>query len=334
MRKLVLFGAIAIALVATLIILARLTPWPSVMAIRLLFDHQAARQMEALEPRLPEGIDRRRDLTYGTDRREKVDLFLPSGPTPPGGWPVVLWVHGGAFVSGSRDNIGNYLQILAERGYATLAPDYTLAPSARHPRPTEQVLEALLWLRAAADDHGLDASRIVLAGDSAGAHVALQTAIAIRDPGYAEALGLRPQTDPATLRGLVLFCGAFDLAGMDMDGAFGGFLRTVLWSYLGHRNPADAPDAALFSLFAHLPADLPPLFVSAGNADPLLPQSTALVEQATRLGIPVDPLFFAPDHQPPLPHEYQFTLDPAGEEALARLGTFLQGVMADPAVAQ
>ena len=69
------------------------------MAIRLLFDHQAARAMESLEPRLPDGIDRLRHLTYGTDRREKLDLFLPSGPAPPGGWPVIVWVHGGAFVT-------------------------------------------------------------------------------------------------------------------------------------------------------------------------------------------------------------------------------------------
>ena len=334
MRKLVLFGAIAIALIATLALATRLTPWPTVMAIRLLFDHQAARAMESLEPRLPDGIDRLRHLTYGTDRREKLDLFLPSGPAPPGGWPVIVWVHGGAFVSGSRDNIGNYLQILAAQGYATLAPDYTLAPSGRHPRPTEQVLEALLWLRGAADNFDLDADRIVLAGDSAGAHIALQTAIAIHDPAYAGALNLRPQTDPDTLRGLALFCGAFDLQGMDTEGAFGGFLRTVLWSYLGHADPVEAPDAALFSLFAHLPADFPPLFVSAGNADPLLPQSTALVEQATRRGIPVDTLFFAPDHQPPLPHEYQFTLDPAGEQAFSRLTAFLRGVMSDPPLAQ
>lgn len=327
MRKLVLFGAIAITLVAALLIATRLTPWPSVLAIRLLFDHQAARAMTALEPRLPDGIDRRRDLTYGTDRREKVDLYLPSGPTPPGGWPVILWVHGGAFVSGSRDNIGNYLQILAAQGYATLAPDYTLAPRGRHPDPTNQMLEALLWLRAVADDHGLDATRIVLAGDSAGSHIALQTAIAIHDPAYARALGLAPQTDPATIRGLALFCGAYDLAGMDTEGAFGGFLRTVLWSYLGHQQPQDAPDADLFSLFAHLPAGLPPLFVTAGNADPLLPQSTALAETARRAGVPVDTLFFAADHQPPLPHEYQFTLDPAGEEALARLTAFLSRVM-------
>lgn len=330
MRKLVVLGAVAIGLCISLFLASLLTPWPAVLAIRLLFDHGAAQAMAALEPRLPDGIDRRRDLAYGPESDERLDLFLPSGDPPPGGWPVLLWVHGGAFVSGGRDNIGNYLQILAARGYATIAPDYTLAPTARHPRPTEQMLEALLWLEGAADNHGLDPTRIVLAGDSAGSHIALQTALALNDPAYAEALGLRPRTDPATIRGLALFCGAYDLQGMDSDGAFGGFLRTVLWAYLGQRDAAAAPDAALFSLFAHLAPALPPLFITAGNADPLLPQSTALAEQARAAGLTVDTLFFPADHQPPLPHEYQFTLDAAGEEAFTRLTAFLDRAFAAP----
>lgn len=330
MRKLVLFGAVAIALVAALLLAAQLSPWPKVMAIRMVFDHGARQAMRALEPRLPDGIDRRRDLAYGPESGETLDLFLPSGAAPPGGWPVVLWVHGGAFVSGSRRNVGNYLQILAAEGYATVAPDYALAPSRTHPRPTEQILEALLWLEGAADDHGLDRRRIVLAGDSAGGHIALQTAIALRDPAYAAALGLSPRSDPAAIRGLALFCGAYDLRGMDADGAFAGFLDTVLWAYLGHSPPSDAPDSALFSLFDHLPGTLPPLFVTAGNADPLQSQSLLLAEEARRRGIAVDTLFFPADRQPPLGHEYQFTLDDAGEEAFARLTAFLDRVMAIP----
>lgn len=330
MRKLVVGASVAIALCTALLLATLLSPWPTVLAIRFVFDRDAARAMERLEPRLPDGIDRRRDLAYGPEARESLDLYLPSGAPPPGGWPVVVWVHGGAFVSGSRQNVGNYLQILAAEGYAAMAPDYGLAPANRHPRPAAQMLEALLWLQGAADDHGLDPDRIVLAGDSAGSHIALQTAIALHDPAYADALGLSPQTDPDSLRGLALFSGAYDLQGMDREGAFSGFLQTVLWSYLGHKAPAEAPDAALFSLFAHLPPTLPPLFVSAGNADPLLPQSTALAGMAAARGIGVDTLFFPSDHQPALGHEYQFTLDPAGEEAFARLTAFLRRVMADP----
>ena len=62
----------------------------------------------------------------------------------------------------------------------------------------------------------------------------------------------------------------------------------------------------------------------AGNADPLLPQTTALVERLDGLGVETDTLLFPPDTSPPLGHEYQFLLDtPAGREALSRILAFL-----------
>ncbi len=331
MRRTVLRVTVAIALLATLVLTAfRISPWPSVLALRWVFDREAARAMAALEPRLPKDLIEYPDLAYGTGARARLDLFLPPGPAPPEGWPVLFWVHGGAFVSGSKENVGNYLRLIAAEGYATIAPNYTLAPSRRHPRPTEEMLEALLWLRAAAPRYGLDPGRMVLAGDSAGSHIALQTTIALQDPAYARALSLRPAAGIHLPRGLALFCGVYDLSGLDVDGPFAGFLRSVQWSYFGQRDAASAAPsadaaraAALFSLTDSLPRDLPPLFLTAGNADPLLPQTEALARKAAQRGIPVDALFFPRDRQPPLGHEYQFTLDPAGEEAFERLLAFL-----------
>jgi acetyl esterase len=329
MRRYVLRIALTIALCAACLIAAfQLSPWPSVLALRLLFDRDAARAMAALEPRLPQGLVEHPDLAYGTAERERLDLILPPGPAPPEGWPVLFWVHGGAFVSGRKENVGNYLRLISAEGYAAIAPNYTRAPSARHPRPTEEMLEALLWVHAAAADYGLDPRRIILAGDSAGSHIALQTAIALHDPAYARALNLRPGQAVTRPRGLALFCGIYDLSDLDDTGAFAGFLQTVKWSYLGKPDAADTGDAALFSLFAHVPPDLLPLFLSAGNADPLLPQTEGLAQVAARRGIPVDLLVFPPDHQPPLGHEYQFTLDASGEEALSRLLAYLGRVTA------
>lgn len=80
-----------------------------------------------------------------------------------------------------------------------------------------------------------------------------------------------------------------------------------------------------FSVLQNITRDFPAMFVSAGNADPLLGQSTALAETATRLGVPVQTLFFAQDHAPGLGHEYQFNLDTAaGQEALQRSVEFMQ----------
>lgn len=329
MRHYVLRVALTIVLlVAVLFAAFQFSPWPSVLVIRALFDRDAARAMAALEPRLPTGLVEHLDLAYGTADRERLDLILPPGPAPPEGWPVLFWVHGGAFVSGKKENVGNYLRLVSAEGYAAIAPNYTRAPTARHPRPTEEMLEALLWVNAVAADYRLDPTRIILAGDSAGSHIALQTAIALHDPAYASALNLRPDQAVMRPRGLALFCGIYDLSELDTTGAFAGFLRTVQWAYLATPDAAAAPDAALFSLFAHVPPDLPPLFLTAGNADPLLPQTEGLARVAAQRGIPVDALTFPPDHQPPLGHEYQFTLDASGEEALARLLAYLGRVSA------
>lgn len=329
-RLLRIAGVVAVILAILGVVATRFSPWPMVIVIRQIFDRGAAAASAALVAHLPAGVEERPDLTYDPDDPDgRLDLFLPPGDVPDDGWPVVVWVHGGAWVSGRKEDVGNYLRILSARGFATVAVDYTLAPTARHPGPTRQVNRALGWLRASGEQLGLDMTRVALAGDSAGAQIAAQAGIVETDPAYAGRLGLQAALPAGHLRGLVLFCGGFDATAIDTDGAFGGFLRTVMWAYLGQRDFAAAPDIGLFSIPQNLPPGMPPLFVSAGSADPLAPQSTALADRAAALGIVTDTLFFAPDHQPPLGHEYQFNLDTAaGQEALDRATAFLARLFA------
>ena len=329
MRRLAVSLSVSVLIcLVVLAALAQLSPWPGVYALRFLFNHDAAQTNAALAPLLPPDRVEYLDLPYGPDPRERLDLFLPPGEAPPEGWPVLIWVHGGAFVAGQKEDVGNYLRLLAKQGFATIAPDYSRAPGARHPVPTAQLLEALLWIKAAARDRPIDPARIVLAGDSAGSHIALQAAIALHDPAYARDLGLRPLVEAQAIRGLALFCGIYDLPQDPGRGATGLVLRTAAWAYLGAADPAEAPAAKGFPLLPRLPETLPPVFISAGNADPLLPQSRNLSEMAAAKGIVTDTLFFAEDHAPPLGHEYQFTLDAAGETARTRLLAFLTKVTA------
>ncbi len=75
----------------------------------------------------------------------------------------------------------------------------------------------------------------------------------------------------------------------------------------------------------HVTAAFPPAFISVGNADPLAPHSEELARALVAKGVSVETLFFHPDHQPPLGHEYQFDLDgEAGQRALERAVDFLQ----------
>jgi acetyl esterase/lipase len=74
----------------------------------------------------------------------------------------------------------------------------------------------------------------------------------------------------------------------------------------------------------HVTSAFPPTFISVGNGDPLAPQSMAMADALRSVRVPVDTLFFSPDHQPALPHEYQFDLTrPEGRLALERVVAFL-----------
>lgn len=71
----------------------------------------------------------------------------------------------------------------------------------------------------------------------------------------------------------------------------------------------------------------PPSFITVGNGDPLAPQSVVMAQALQDRGVKVDTLFFPPETEPKLPHEYQFDLDrPEGRQALERLTGFLSGL--------
>lgn len=307
----------------------RVSPWPGVMVIRFIFDRGSAAASAGLEKHLPAGVGERLDLRYDpADPDARLDLFFPASGSAaaasPEAWPVLVWVHGGAWVSGDENQIANYARIVAARGFAVASVNYTIAPEARYPTPVRQVNAALGYLTRESAALSIDGSRIFLAGDSAGSQIAAQIAALTTDPDYAKALGITPAVPAKSLRGLALFCGGYDLATISTEGPFGGFLRTVLWAYSGHRDFKNAPRFETFSVAQYVTVKFPPAFISAGNADPLLPQSIKFAERLRSLGVPVETLFFPEDHEPPLPHEYQFNLDTAaGREALEMLVRFL-----------
>jgi len=325
-RRFLILLALLLVLVVGLFVVS---PWPSVLLIRMVFDRGAAQFSQDLEKHIPTGVVEYLGEVYDVaDSDGLLDLYLP----PPamrdsnnGSPPLVVWVHGGGAISGSRADIGNYARVLAGYGFAVASVDYTVAPEAQYPTPVRQVNDALAYLASNASRLGFEPDRFVLAGDSAGAHIVAQVANLTVSPDYAQLLGIAPTLKPGQLRALVLFCGPYIMRSSEIGGLGGAFMYTVLWSYSGKRDFESDPYFATANVIEHLTNDFPPAFISAGNADPLLPHSEQLASKLEALGTPVEPLFFAVDHQPPLPHEYQFNLDSeAGQLALSEMLTFVR----------
>lgn len=327
-RAVVAAVATVAALLAIGLLAWTLSPWPKSLLIRAAFEAEASRTAAALWAHVPEGIDARHDMAYDPDDPDALlDLYRPAGTPVEQALPVVVWIHGGAFISGRRADVAPYLKILAAEGFATVAVGYSLAPGTRYPRPLAQVNTALGWLQDNAATLGLDTSRVVLAGDSAGAQLAAQIALLATDPAYARQVGIEPLIDASRIRATVLACGALDLSLVDPDASDAGaaFMRTVTWAYSGRRDFRTDPAFGLMSVAEHAGTGFPPTFITAGNADPLLPHSRSMERRLRSFDVEVETLFFPDDHQPPLPHEYQFNLDTdAGRLALERIVDFIQ----------
>jgi acetyl esterase/lipase len=124
---------------------------------------------------------------------------------------------------------------------------------------------------------------------------------------------------------MLLLCGAYDLTLPDYQGPMGDFLHTVLWAYSGRRDFLQASEFKTASVAQYVTREFPPSYITAGNADPLEPQSKAMAERLQQAGVEVDELFYLANYRPALPHEYQFNLDqPEGRNSLQRMLAFLQ----------
>lgn len=146
------------------------------------------------------GIEVRRDLSYGPDARNKLDVYRAGGLKHA---PVVVFLHGGAYVRGDRDVnaevYGNVPTYFARQGFLGVNATYRLAPAARWPAAAQDVAAVVAWLKANAAGFGGDPGRIYLIGHSAGAtHVAT----------YAFMKGLQPAGGPG-IAGIVLMSGRY-----------------------------------------------------------------------------------------------------------------------------
>ena len=120
-------------------------------------------------PRLPAGTQVERDVVYETvgDRALPLDLYRPTAEKPT---PLVIWIHGGGWKSGSKNGAGPALALL-DRGYAVASVEYRLSGEAIFPAAIEDCKAAVSFLRLNADKYNLDADKFGVWGSSAGGHL-------------------------------------------------------------------------------------------------------------------------------------------------------------------
>ena len=236
------------------------------------------------------GVAVTRDVTWRAPGGHD-DLLDIYRPTTPGPHPAVLYVHGGGFRILSKDTHWGMALAFAAKGYTVFVPNYRLAP--RHPYPAAVVdaCEALAWVVAHAREHGADADRLVLAGESAGANLVTALTLAACTPRPEPWARAVYDLAPA-IRAVLPACGILQVSDTDRLGQRGFIndrLRQVSSDYLANRDPdvsLDLCDVVCTLERGEAPArPLPPFFIVAGGRDPVTPDSHRLQAALEKLGV-------------------------------------------------
>lgn len=117
------------------------------------------------------------DLAYGPLPRQKLDVYTPTVPTPPAGFPVVVFFYGGTWTTGERGEYRFMGEALAERGILAVVADYRLYPEVRYPEFLKDSALAVAWSLDNAARLGGDPKRVFLMGHSAGGYNAAMVAL-------------------------------------------------------------------------------------------------------------------------------------------------------------
>ena len=150
--------------------------------------------------------------------RHRLDLFLPKGKKD---YPVVVLIHGGAWVLGDNRSCGLYSAIgefFASQGIGAVLPNYRLSPGVKHPEHIKDVARAFAWTHKHIGEYGGSADKLFVAGHSAGGHLA---ALLATDQRCLKAEGLAT----GTIKGVIAVSGVYRIPPGRMSATLGGHVE-------------------------------------------------------------------------------------------------------------
>lgn len=227
-----------------------------------------------------------RDIEFAKvgDLSLKLDLHLPDKQTA----PLIVYVHGGAWRGGTRDSIP--FAALLKDGFAIASVDYRLSTQALFPAQVHDIKAAIRFLRSKQAQLGIDSRRIVIAGSSAGGHLAALAGVTNRHKELEGTVGDCPDQS-SDVQGIVSFYGGSNLTSiLSQSTEHGVKMRLPALQLLLGGPPAEKADLArLASPVFHIDANDPPLLLIHGDADPQMPpeQSRELAAAYEKAKLPV-----------------------------------------------
>jgi acetyl esterase/lipase len=278
----------------------------------------------------PHDMQLQRNIAYGPLDRHRLDVWRLS--TTPSDAPVIFYLHGGAWTFGDKREQGRpMLHEFVRRGWIVVASNYRLAPRFPWPAQIQDATRALGWIKRNIENYGGDPDRVVVAGGSAGGHLAALLALTSHDDTW------RPEGSEKvrdwSVRGALSFYGVLEMTGDERH--WHGLGRGI--RFLLERRVVQQPYEGNEQLYAELSplarirADAPPFFVVQGTTDTLVDVNVARDFVATFREVAFAPIYYV--ELPLTQHAFDVTASPRTSATTRAAVAFAESVaMARPTI--
>lgn len=267
-----------------------------------------------------------RSTAYGEHRRHRLDVYRHRDLDRTGRAPVLLQIHGGAWVIGNKRQQGQPLMHhLAARGWVCVAINYRLSPRATFPDHLVDCKRALAWVRAHIAEHGGDPDFVVVTGGSAGGHLAALVALTANDPRWQPAF----EDVDTTVAACVPMYGVYDF--LDRHGLRGrASMRPFLQRFVMKCSPDECRELwEAASPISQVHADAPPFFVVHGGHDTLAWVEDARWFVEALRAVSRNPVLYA--ELPHTQHAFDVMYTVRSAHVVAAIGRWLESLRSRPA---
>ena len=243
----------------------------------------------------PDDVIRFDNISYGEKIKQKkfhlLDVYRPKSAEEK--IPVIVSIHGGAWVYGTKETYQFYCMSLAQRGFAVVNFSYRLAPENLFPAMLEDIQQVFDWLSDSqnAETYGFDLNNVFAVGDSAGGHLLSLYASAITNPDYAKKFPFIKKTVP--LKAVALNCGKYNM-GYDLENDYK--MRLVIENLLPGKGTKE--ELELINGLSYVTKDFPPAYVMSCLGDFLLEESGFMSKALEAAGVPYEYHCYGTDQKP------------------------------------
>lgn len=219
--------------------------------------------------------------------------------------PVIIYIHGGGWISGSANSVALYAKLLSSNGYIVANVDYALAPEYKYPVAITQIVEVLNYLYENAEKYKIDNTNIFIGGNSAGASLSSQIGGIVSNEEYAKKVGITVKVPYKNIKGLILFNGIYNFDTVS-DCHF-PFFKQFAWSYTGKKNYKKYERIDELSTIKYVNTNYPSTFITVGNMDTLASQTYEFIDELDKNNVDYTSLLWK-DTKTMLYHDYIYDL--------------------------